>query len=258
MVGRDICHTGCFYKSTAIWRIAAEFSAHLRFPPSQNFTDTGFKKVRAPDAIFQLLKDFWEKNKDSQVEEDWGSGDMTVNSWESMTYMVNLEDTSLQGSGMRIKRPIWEGVEQSLREWTGQELRGCSLYGIRVYRTGAILSPHVDRFPLVSSAIINVAQDLDEPWPLEVYGRNGMAVNVTMEPGDMVRFASYSRGRTSRAFARDYVILARVWEKSSPPVSFPIPASECLVPAPLKPRCEHDNRNLNEQRKDAGVPYAIS
>lgn len=42
----------------------------------------------------------------------------------------------------------------------------------RVYREGAILNPHVDRNPLVSSAIINVAQDPDmtEDWPLEVYG----------------------------------------------------------------------------------------
>jgi prolyl 4-hydroxylase len=41
--------------------------------------------------------------------------------------------------------------------------------------------------PLVSSAIINVAQDLEEPWPLEVFGHDGVAHNVTMEPGDMVR-----------------------------------------------------------------------
>jgi hypothetical protein len=27
---------------------------------------------------------------------------------------------------------------------------------------------------------------VDEPWPLEVYGHDGKAVNVTMEPGDMV------------------------------------------------------------------------
>jgi prolyl 4-hydroxylase len=52
------------------------------------------------------------------------------------------------------------------------------LYGIRVYT-------------LVSSAIINVAQDLDEPWPIEVYGHDGKATNVTMEPGDMVLYESH-------------------------------------------------------------------
>jgi hypothetical protein len=50
----------------------------------------------------------------------------------------------------------------------------------------------VDRLPLVSSAIINVAQDVDEPWPLEVIGHDGKAYNVTMEPGDLVLYESHS------------------------------------------------------------------
>lgn len=48
------------------------------------------------------------------------------------------------------------------------------------------------RLPLVSSCIINVAQDVDEPWLLEVYDRHDRAVNVTMEPGDMVLYESGS------------------------------------------------------------------
>jgi prolyl 4-hydroxylase len=66
------------------------------------------------------------------------------------------------------------------------------MYGVRIYTEGAILSPHVDRLPLVSSCIINVAQDVDEDWPLEVIDRQGNAVNVTMEPGDMVLYESGS------------------------------------------------------------------
>jgi hypothetical protein len=49
-----------------------------------------------------------------------------------------------------------------------------------------VLSSHVDRLPLVSSAIICVDADVEEPWPLEVIGHDGKAHNVTMEPGDMV------------------------------------------------------------------------
>ena len=55
-----------------------------------------------------------------------------------------------------------------------------------------MLAPHVDRLPLVSSAIINVDQDVDEPWPLEVIGHDGIAVNITMEPGDLVLYESHS------------------------------------------------------------------
>jgi hypothetical protein len=49
-----------------------------------------------------------------------------------------------------------------------------------------VLATHVDRLPLVASAIINVDQDVDEPWPLEVIGHDGKAHNVTMVPGDLV------------------------------------------------------------------------
>jgi prolyl 4-hydroxylase len=55
-----------------------------------------------------------------------------------------------------------------------------------------MLSPHVDRLPLVSSCIINVAQDVDEDWPIEVIDRHGNAVNITMQPGDMVLYESHS------------------------------------------------------------------
>jgi prolyl 4-hydroxylase len=91
-----------------------------------------------------------------------------------------------------LKQKIWDAAKTTIEEWTGMELKPVSMYGIRVYTEGAILNPHVDRLPLVSSCIINVDQDVDEPWPLEVYDREGRAVNVTMEPGDMVLYESGS------------------------------------------------------------------
>ena len=78
--------------------------------------------------------------------------------------MVSVEDTKLRGGGFQLKQKIWNAAQTSIQEWTGEELTQCSLYGIRVYKEGAILATHVDRLPLVSSAIINVAQDVDEPW----------------------------------------------------------------------------------------------
>jgi len=63
-----------------------------------------------------------------------------------------------------------------------------SLYGIRTYKRGSILAPHVDRLPLVISVIINVAQEVVEDWPLEIIDHSGRATNVTMKPGDMVLY----------------------------------------------------------------------
>jgi prolyl 4-hydroxylase len=158
----------------------------------QNYTELGFKKIRAPPEVFALIKAFWDKNKDNGKLEQWGVGNTYTNNWASPSYMVSVEDTSLRGGGYMLKNRIWTAARDTIQEWTGQELTQCSLYGIRIYKTSAVLATHVDRLPLVSSAIINVDQDVDEPWPLEVYGHDGKAYNVTMEPGDMVLYESHS------------------------------------------------------------------
>jgi prolyl 4-hydroxylase len=58
----------------------------------------------------------------------------------------------------------------------------------------------------VISAIINVDQDVDEEWALEVYDHDGVAHNITMAPGDMVLYESHSviHGRPFRLQGRYY------------------------------------------------------
>jgi len=180
---------GHLCKSTERDRVAMS----LRQPHSmQNYTDNGFKKIKTPPAVWKLIQDFWEKNKDNQKPENWFKGNTYTNHWDAPTSMVSVEDTSLRGGGSRLKGAIWDAAKNTIQEWTDQELTQCSLYGIRVYTEGAVLATHVDRLPLVSSAIVNVAQDVDEPWPIEVIGHDGLAHNITMEPGDMVLYESHS------------------------------------------------------------------
>ena len=165
----------------------------IRQPQSMvNYTDTGFKKIKAPKEVMDLLYKHYELNKNNKKEEVWPAGNVYVNHWESPTYMLSVEDTSLRGGGYNLKSKIWDATKKTIEEWTQMELRPTSMYGIRVYTEGAVLNPHVDRLPLVSSCIINVAQDVDEDWILEVIDRQGRAVNVTMEPGDMVLYESGS------------------------------------------------------------------
>mmetsp|Transcript_110502 Transcript_110502/g.165388 ORF Transcript_110502/g.165388 Transcript_110502/m.165388 type:complete len:484 (-) Transcript_110502:266-1717(-) len=169
------------------------FAMSLRQPQSmQNYTELGFQKIRAPSQIYGMIKDFWDANKDKAKRENWGVGNTYTNNWASPTEMVSVEDSTLRGGGKSFKQQIWNAAREVIQEWTGEELTECSLYGIRVYHEGSVLATHVDRLPLVSSAIINVAQDIDEPWPIEVYGHDGRAHNVTMEPGDMVLYESHS------------------------------------------------------------------
>eukprot|EP00339_Tiarina_fusa_P001681 CAMPEP_0116998590 /NCGR_PEP_ID=MMETSP0472-20121206/1610_1 /TAXON_ID=693140 ORGANISM="Tiarina fusus, Strain LIS" /NCGR_SAMPLE_ID=MMETSP0472 /ASSEMBLY_ACC=CAM_ASM_000603 /LENGTH=547 /DNA_ID=CAMNT_0004697791 /DNA_START=170 /DNA_END=1809 /DNA_ORIENTATION=+ len=158
----------------------------------KNFTENGFAKVATPPELWKLVQEFWKTNSFKGARENWEFGEMTVNHWDAPTYMVGLHDPELPGGGRDLERAVWDASRSTLEAWTGQTLRGCSLYGVRVYTENAILVPHVDRTPLVSSAIINVAQDTTEPWPLEVIGHDGKAHNITMEPGDMVLYESHS------------------------------------------------------------------
>jgi prolyl 4-hydroxylase len=139
-----------------------------------------------------LLQSFWQRNTENWKPEVWPEANTYTNHWQAPTYMVNIEDSSLRGGGQPLKQAVWDAARSYISEWIGQELTECSLYGIRVYTEGAILNSHVDRLPLVSSVILNVAQDVDEPWPLELIGHDGKAHNVTMEPGEMILYESHS------------------------------------------------------------------
>lgn len=126
----------------------------------RNYTETGFKKLKAPKELQDLLFGYFKANFGKQSHEAWPKGNIYVNHWKSPTYMMNVEDSNLRGGGFSLKRKIWELARPIIEEWTGMEIEPTSQYGIRMYTDGAILSPHVDRLPLVSSCIINVAQDI--------------------------------------------------------------------------------------------------
>jgi hypothetical protein len=88
----------------------------------QNYTTVGFKKIRAPEKMFKLIKDFWDKNKENGKPENWGIGNTYTNNWLSMSSMVSVEDTGLRGGGSALKQHIWDAARDTIQEWTGQEL----------------------------------------------------------------------------------------------------------------------------------------
>jgi prolyl 4-hydroxylase len=153
----------------------------------------GFQKVKTPDRLWQAIRNFWEKNKDRQEKEEWPDGNTYANHWSSPTYLVRIvEEKGLRGEGQVLAQSSWEATRNIMQEWCKQELEEVSMYGIRVYTEGSMLNPHVDQLPYVMSAVINIAQDVDEDWPFEVIGHDGQAYNVTMKPGEMILYESHS------------------------------------------------------------------
>jgi hypothetical protein len=106
--------------------------------------------MRAPEAVFKRILEFWENNKDSSVNE-WGKVINTYhNMWESPPTVILVGNESLVGGGPQLNTLIWDAAREVLEEWTGQRLAPCSLYGIRIYHNNSILvcceETHTDWF----------------------------------------------------------------------------------------------------------------
>jgi prolyl 4-hydroxylase len=161
---------------------------NLRQPQTvTNYTYAGYAKLRIPSESFQLLKEVWE-HKDTAKREYWDEGNSFTNHWSSPTSYLALD----RFLTIQQRRTVLRQVQEILEQWTQTRLVPTSLYGLRIYERDAVLAPHVDRMPLIISAILNVAQEVEEAWPLEVIGHDGVAVNVTMKPGEMILYESAS------------------------------------------------------------------
>ena len=157
-----------------------------------NYTDVGFKKTKLSEETWDMLKKFWagvkakENFPDSLTSEYWPEANTYINHWEI--------DSKIHHLNYMLKGVLWAEIEQKMREWipAASSFSKSSLYGVRVYREGHILATHVDRDPLISSAIVNVDQEVSEPWPLEVIGHDGFAHNITISPGEVILYESHS------------------------------------------------------------------
>lgn len=228
---------------------------------SENYTHAGFAKVDTPLIVRTILQDLWDEQKESQVMELWERGNTYLNHWHSPTHMVDVSRILSQAEQWEIVK----AVQSVLEAWTQQTLVLTSLYGIRVYGPNSILSPHVDRLPLVSSAIINVAQDVDEPWVLELVGHDGKVTNVTMEPWDMVLYESHSviHGRPFPLQGKYYANLFVHFEPlghsfrhmhKAPQESASVAFERAKAKLAQKRRDEGDKENTGSKRPDISAP----
>jgi prolyl 4-hydroxylase len=217
--GAELCHTND--------RDRIQLNAVQPARQHQNYTSTGYAVVPVPTMAWDALERFWlakgQENRWQRNKEYWEHGSIYTNHWVAPTYHVPINDDDKQS----LRNTMVESVQTVLEKWSGTPLLFSSTYGIRVYTQDSILAPHIDRYvhrqllcivlrppavtcwwhifplshrrpscisvPLVISAIVNVAQqNVQEDWVLEVIGHNGVAVNLTLAPGEMILYESHS------------------------------------------------------------------
>lgn len=91
--------------------------------------------------------------------------------------------------------------------FAGVPLQPSAMYGLRIYRSGATLRMHRDRLKThVISSVLQIAQDVDHPWPLEV-DIGGVTHQIVLSPGQMLLYegAACAHGRPEPMIGRSFV-----------------------------------------------------
>jgi hypothetical protein len=105
-----------------------------------NFTQVGYQKIKAPLDLYNMIREFYDKNR-GKDETEWKSLNTHHNMWESPPTFMTINEDRFEGGGLELQDRIWNAAKTVLQEWSGQELSPVSLYGVRLYHNGSILAP---------------------------------------------------------------------------------------------------------------------
>jgi prolyl 4-hydroxylase len=157
------------------------------------FTELGFSLQKCPEDTWKIISDAYEILKDKVVDEEFeGKADIIKGGDSELMSFDHLP---------AMKKIIHEQLLPVHKEWIGgHNLDPSFVYGIRSYKKGATLTPHVDRVETHHiSSIIIVDKDLTcgcqnkkygDDWALDIQAHDGEWYKVYAEPGDMILYES--------------------------------------------------------------------
>ena len=132
--------------------------------------------------LFARIWDFYDANRSKRIEE------------QASEEIENAGDSCCSGNvpidlPARLKTDIHESLKPVLEAWTGVKLESPDVSGIRVHGRGAVVEPHRDEHDSqIISAVINVDQELDEDWPIEIEDNYYRTHHIVLRPGEMLFF----------------------------------------------------------------------
>lgn len=170
----------------------------------KKYTPTGSHVTDVPPAVWASVSTYYFNNAHAGFPEGWleTAEHVNVNFWDSRPDIIAVP--------ARVKREWQAGLMAGVSDWGGGvDLEPTALYGMRVYKEGAFLNPHVDREETHAlSLVMNIAQGgVREPWPLEVDDMEGTTHEAVLAPGQMVYYESARclHGRT-KLFKGDFFV----------------------------------------------------
>mmetsp|Transcript_12354 Transcript_12354/g.39106 ORF Transcript_12354/g.39106 Transcript_12354/m.39106 type:complete len:443 (-) Transcript_12354:57-1385(-) len=174
------------WRSSEVTRLRMNALSHDQVP---KWTPVGYKRITIPPTMFRDIRAFHDAYAHTASMENWDCGACYVNHATS-------EPPRMITMPAAVKRYIFDTMRPIVAEWIGatEPLEDVSCYGLREYRAGSMLRNHFDRTDThAASVILAIAQDVPgDPWPLEAVGHDGVAVNVTLKPGEGLLYESAS------------------------------------------------------------------
>lgn len=148
-----------------------------------NYTQAGFVKGHLPKALFEKIAAFYRANKQGQIIETV-PGDFIFNEKDKPKNSSSLINLSAE-----LREEIHNTMKPLMEQWCEKTLDPTYVYGIRIYHDEAVLKSHRDRLEThIISAIINVAQEVDEDWPLVIEDNYYRTHHIILKPGDMLLY----------------------------------------------------------------------
>lgn len=149
----------------------------------RNYTKTGLGKSRIPAPLHRELIDFLTSHHRKAVAENVPGG-FIVSDNEG-----GGNSSQLLQLPLALRQKVHDTLKPTAEAWSRQSLVATYVYGIRLYRKGAILKSHRDRFKThIISIVLNVDQDVDEDWPLVIEDNYKRIHHVILKPGEMILY----------------------------------------------------------------------
>ena len=157
------------------------------------FTELGFSIQKCPAETWNIINDSYNILKDKGVEEVFDGKENIIKGGD--TELLSFDALP------SIRTLIHKQLLSTHQEWIKNEnIEPSFIYGIRSYKKGATLTPHVDRVETHHiSSIIIVDKDLacgcsnkpeSDDCPLDIQGHDGEWYKVYAQPGDMILYES--------------------------------------------------------------------
>lgn len=150
-------------------------------------TPSGYKKQAVPADIWSAISHAYQTLKITERAENFDGMDKFIPSTNGQ-HPSNLLSLDIVPH-FRDELLIEFGA--IFRDWVKVPIAPYCLYGIRSYKAGATLSPHVDRVETHHiSAIVCVDKKVNQDWALDFCDHRGVWQEVFLEPGEMLLYES--------------------------------------------------------------------